>query len=621
MRRPVFVAVLSTLLMVACSEQSTEPNPPESTPSISPDVIGVGACPATPPTAAQLLTQINQLLPNSPIRATVIALVNALPSRFQDRLKTIVRTQIFLIQDFVLKSFYAGKLNGGKSASTFDNVLQLIRSLYCYVGLTPPNFPSTTNGQDVAVGVVFPNSPKTTIATPSAHAAVTVPQGAAPAATTIVVRSLPDSPGPLLTSLNQYPLFFEFSGTTATGAVVFNQNVTVGVCPVGAASGTLRLAHNVAPLNFGDVEILPLQTTVPGVSCQNVSFLTESDHSLFATGSTRWRAVGRALEPFAQALLPEPLHASSIAVTTAVGGTTKKFSPFGVVDVASNPGILRIVDQSGNPTSGNVSGPGNVYVKVTSQNLTPINSVPVNFGGTTRFTGANGNGTGIASFNWSDASPGASLTATVPNETVGEGNSCPIFGSDAAIYRPRVCFTPSSVTFSEPLQLPGFGSSGIHYNLGDIDGFEAPEFDEVEWTTNGIAPFGTLINHCFTAGTVKTEWTGSILLIRSSFDLGAVPEGGLNVRIAIDNDVQLFVNGNDVTSSSFVTHFPPEPNYLGFDEQFQQHGNCPTYGTGGSNFLFHVPASDLVSGTNLLAIRARDAGDVSFLDFEVTLAP
>ena len=311
------------------------------------DVIGVGACPATPPTAAQLLTQINQLLPNSPIRATVIALVNALPSRFQDRLKTIVRTQIFLIQDFVLKAFYAGKLNGGKSASTFDNVLQLIRLLYCYVGLTPPNFPSTTNGQDVAVGVVFPNSPKTTIATPSAHGAVTIPAGAAPAATTIVVRSLPNSPGPLLTSLNQYPLFFEFSGTTASGPVVFNQNVTVGVCPVVAASGTLRLAHNVAPNQFGDVEILPLATTGLGVSCGDLGFLRESDHSMFATGSTRWRAVGQALEPLAQALLPEQLHASSIALTTAVGGTTKKFSPFGVVDVASNPGQLSIVNQSG----------------------------------------------------------------------------------------------------------------------------------------------------------------------------------------------------------------------------------------------------------------------------------
>ncbi len=68
MRRPVFVAALTTLLLVACSEQPTEGNPPDAAPSLSPDVIGVGACPATPPTAAQLLTQINQLLPNSPIR-------------------------------------------------------------------------------------------------------------------------------------------------------------------------------------------------------------------------------------------------------------------------------------------------------------------------------------------------------------------------------------------------------------------------------------------------------------------------------------------------------------------------------------------------------------------------
>ncbi len=82
----------------------------------------------------------------------------------------------------------------------------------------------------------------------------------------------------------------------------------------GDAPGNLRLAHNVAPNQFGDVEILPLATTVPGVSCEDLSFLTESDHSMFATGSTRWRAVGRALEPLAQALLPEQLHASAVAL-------------------------------------------------------------------------------------------------------------------------------------------------------------------------------------------------------------------------------------------------------------------------------------------------------------------
>ncbi len=41
-------------------------------------------------------------------------------------------------------------------------------------------------------------------------------------------------------------------------------------------------------------------------------------------------------------------------MTTAVGGTTKKFSPFGVVDVASNPASLA-VDQPGVPTHANVA--------------------------------------------------------------------------------------------------------------------------------------------------------------------------------------------------------------------------------------------------------------------------
>jgi hypothetical protein len=100
-----------------------------------------------------------------------------------------------------------------------------------------------------------------------------------------------------------------------------------------------------------------------------------------------------------------------------------------------------------------VSGPGTVYVKTTSNNGDPIQNVPVTFDGeTTVLTNADG----IASFVWT---AGTSLTATVPDETIfeGEGFSCPNDIPEPtpnSAYRPLVCFTPSSVTFTRPAVTP-----------------------------------------------------------------------------------------------------------------------------------------------------------------------
>lgn len=461
--RPFIVglAVAAPLLLSACSDNNpTEVSPPDLAPAPSQAAVALGCVPT--PTAASLLTMLNQLLPQSPLRASLIALVSSLPQRRQDRIKAAVRRLIFPIQDLLFRAFYAGRLKGGKSAATFDKVLRFSEALHCYVGLTPPVFPTTTAGEDIVVGVVFTNSPTTTLAVPSAHAAVTVPQGAAPGPTTIMVRNLPDSPGPLLTSLDQYPLFYEFSGTTATGPVTFNLDVTAGVClrdNLGVPSGNLRLAHNVAPFAFGNVEILPLAAAVPGVDCDNLpelGFLNSWDRSF--GGSMR-----QAIEPLVRAVLPAPLHATTLAVVTLkVGGTTKNFSPFGVVDIFSNPGSFVPVG----PTESEEESGSTVTrtVRATSGNETPIANVPVTF------EAGEGSGTvltpqpvltdadGEASASWQlPAAPGNyTLEASVPAiDNSPGGTDDPPAGNVASF--PDVAFGPQSVTFTatvpEPTQL------------------------------------------------------------------------------------------------------------------------------------------------------------------------
>jgi hypothetical protein len=96
-------------------------------------------------------------------------------------------------------------------------------------------------------------------------------------------------------------------------------------------------------------------------------------------------------------------------------------------------------------------------------------------------------------------------------------------------------------------------------------------------------------------------------LVRKTFDLPA-SVGSVQVRVAIDNDIQVFVNGVDVTAMG-------EPNVL--EGGFQRHGGCAERGS----FVFPVPDPVVQVGSNLLAIRARDRGVISYLDLRVTAKP
>jgi hypothetical protein len=623
------MAIAAGLLLPACSDQPTEitPNEPSQIPPIAAAVVP--ACPAST-TLADILNQINQVLPRSPIRTSLIALVSALPSRLQDRIKTTVRRLIFPIVDLILRSYNAGQF-GPKTPTKQDQVYDLIRKLYCYVGLTPPDLPSGSGGTDIVVAVVFPNSPTTTISVPSGHAAVQVPTGAAPTGgVTIVVRKLPDSPPPLLTTLNQYPFFYEYSGTTATGPVTFNLDVTVGIClettpPPSVNLANLRVAHNVGT-NFGDVEVLPpVAGQPPGINCSDLSLGPASDtqggSGLFAWGG--WNRMARTLAPVGRALLPEELHAATVALATAgVGGTTKKFSPFGIVDQTSNPASIQTVDQNGNATDGVVTGPGTVYVKATSRNGSIIAGVPVTFDETTVFTGSNG----IASFNWTTATPGATLTASVPNQSNEVPPSCP---SDiptpnpvTGAYRPLVCFTPSQVTFRDEAAGPiGYGATGYRYFFpvgAPPEGFEGTSFDDSSWLL-GNAAFGfhspanptcTLIDNSQTLWAAGSTDTPSLILLRRRFTLPGGPSTGI-VSVAIDNDVRVFVNGTEITNTAQTT----DPGGVVFLNGFVQHEGCPTRGS------FTFTASNLNPGVNLLVIMARDRGGSTYIDAEVTAAP
>ncbi|MEP7228222.1 MAG: hypothetical protein ABI785_12720, partial [Gemmatimonadales bacterium] len=262
----------------------------------------------------------------------------------------------------------------------------------------------------------------------------------------ITISDLPDTPPPLRTSLDQYPRFYLFHGTTATGdAVVFNEDVIAATCLRDGFffgnTNNLRLAHNVGP-TFGDVEVLPRSTVLPtGVTCPPPPILSTGSG---VQGSFAWAK---------RLFLPAELHATSTAlVEVPVGGTTKKFSEFGIVDIFSNPGSFAPVG----PTESTEEG-GTVTrtVLVTSDNGTPIKGVPVTF------TAEEGSGNvltpqpvltdedGNASASWAlpEGSGAFTLDVSVPDaDNQPLETSDPPTGNVAST--PDVAFDPQSLTFT-----------------------------------------------------------------------------------------------------------------------------------------------------------------------------
>ena len=133
--------------------------------------------------------------------------------------------------------------------------------------------------------------------------------------------------------------------------------------------------------------------------------------------------------------------------------------------------------------------------------------------------------------------------------------------------------------------------------FGEGEGFEQPDFDDSHFAVGDTA-FGSTDSCCACplVPTVQTPWLlETDLLLRKTF---MVPANAttVHVAVAIDNDVQVFINGVEISGG------------------LQQNEGCAER----DRFLFAVPESLLVfDRENLLAVRARDRGGDSYVDVEI----
>jgi hypothetical protein len=370
MRRSTTLALLVvSLVAAACSSDRGDQQHPTS-----PSFNG-GAGPNCPTT--QSLRELIGGLFSSP--GPITAEFDRMVRHIQSGDIALAQSEAFDIIDQTLTAFRAGQLTGGTSAQTQAKVITLVNGIFCVAGI-PSTLPAGALDPDGAAQVLTPSSPTTTVVTGTQFAGVTVNAGSVPQTTLLTIVRLPDSPGPLLTSLDQYPLFYEF---TTTPAVTFNQNVILGVCQPNNLSvpdpTRLRVAHNVAPFTPGSIEILPL-VPAPFLNC-----------TLAQLGMG---PVNRWFGSLFRAISPTPLFA--MVGTTGLGGTARKFSPFGAVDT------LARVDANSKPKVTGIAGqplgdsPSITLITPTGKPMSGITVVFTVTGGggqvtgATQVTGANG---------------------------------------------------------------------------------------------------------------------------------------------------------------------------------------------------------------------------------------
>jgi hypothetical protein len=214
-----------------------------------------------------------------------------------------------------------------------------------------------------------------------------------------------------------------------------------------------------------------------------------------------------------------------------------------------------------------------------------------------------------------------------------------LYGVVAVVTLATGCSGDSSSPSSTSFTLSGYRSGTYSYLLGgtagsiastDTAGWTGTDTHSSPWHSGASAPFGDntqapsaclgmyysngastgtyLINTAWPAAPTSNGPTSDLLVTKTFILPSAVT---VKIDVAIDNDIQVFVDGNDVTGN-FVAN---SGLWGGMVNGFQTHGDCAATGSG----TFTV--GSLQSGAHVLAIHAKDRGLTDYLDAKVYTAP
>ncbi|MEP7065174.1 MAG: hypothetical protein ABI889_04005 [Gemmatimonadota bacterium] len=557
---------------------------------------------------------ITALYPKGADRVTAAASYAAILVYVNTNHLADARTLTLRLLDFTVQQYNAGKLIGGYSLATQQQLLAFETGLYCTVGLSTTGLvlPGVPTDGGTVNKVVYPSTTTQNIVTANGKAAVQFPGGTLTGP--VLVTIIPLTGKPLNTSLDQYGAFSDVKVSPETN---LGGLVSVGICPEAeVVPATVYLAHNNSATT---IEVLPRGATISGlcgITTGSISGRKVLDLAANGDLASATRMVGSAL---IDALLPTNANATGGGIT----GTTKKFSPFGGVDIKVYMTANSTVSQSA-PAGSAVASPPSTIVK--TQLGTLVAKVNVLFsvtsgGGTVSPTTAVATG----------AAGVATLSSWVINAGSNTVQAVGTYADPAATFAlaPAGSDFPQAVTVDPTagITFSAFGGDIVPYGSsysymdgaqGHDAGFEALNYSMSGWSAGG-GPFGSATTACPLNSeqgfTMNTAWTvGNDLTLRKNFTLPSGWTAPLTISAAIDNDIAVYVNGTAVTGNY---SFAGDGNYAyNAETGFVTHENCASKGS----LTFSVPANLLVAGDNVLAIRARDRGSINYVDAKVSVA-
>lgn len=599
-RMSALIGLVGLLVITACQtdQKGTEPVEPIG-PSLN---SSASSCPS----AVKLLVQIATIVkPGQGRLATAIIKFDQIVIALVRRDTAKAQQRMFELLDFLVTEYNNGNLIGGKSTATQTKLTALTAGLYCFVGLPVPVIPAGALGPDGAIGVVN-SSTTTTLVNSTMQAGIQVPQNAANGALVTISRR-PNSPPPLLTLLDQYPAFYDYN-VSPEGP--FAEDVIIGVCVGDAAPtaifGRLKIAHNVGT----GVEILE-QVTLPfSLDCSNLLGLGRGTPGLLGLAL-------RGLGTVQEGILPQMAQATTVG-QCCVGGSTKKFSPFGAVDPVVFATAVSPIKVYGLPNSSVPTG-DLPRVRVKTLNGTAIPGLTVTFSipgasegsitGTVKTTDSNGE---AALDSWT-LGPTVRLDSVLATVTPIPGtmvNGSPV-AFEAQVIAPPFDWSATGWTWKSVATWSGSypSNSTITSAAASAAGYSGPvqaAFSKVPPLDNAsCSAYGSLASRIHSS--VFGENT--IVAFRRDFTMPGGATSG-TMSFAIDNDFRVFVNGVEKTSSvvfaSGASGTSDGPAY-----GWMTHGNCPARGD------FTLSLTGLSATGNTVVVVGLDRGGSTYFDASV----
>lgn len=307
MRR--LIVSLAALALAACAQQ-------ETTAARDPARQGVAALDLAPGCTAytyeQLQQQINDVYgAGTPDANSALGKLSNLQHQLNIGDTDAAVAQAYNLVDFTVKKYQAGTL-----IATEDAVITLVNGILCFSGLGP--YYTTINNS----WIVNPGDPAQILISDDGWAGLSLPANIVTEPTIIAITRLADTPSPLATDLDKYPLNYDFDKSSATDAP-FTQDVTVGVCPASGVPDDVRARLKLGHQDDVDgFEVLP-PADASFIDCANAPALPSALQAATDVAMSR------------QGDVPDSSGVITLAMVAGapgVGGLTDSFSPLAPVD-------------------------------------------------------------------------------------------------------------------------------------------------------------------------------------------------------------------------------------------------------------------------------------------------